>query len=79
MELHNQFCRHLSLIFKLLPHKKSIIMNILCNLATDFIMEPELLKTVAKFIRCGGDPETFVRLLCENYVGIPQVNRLKFS
>lgn len=39
----------------------------------DFVMEPQIVGVLQTFFRCGGDPETVVNLLSENYCSLGQV------
>lgn len=39
----------------------------------DFVMEPQIVGVLQTFFRCGGDPETVVNLLSENYYSLGQV------
>lgn len=42
-------------------------------LVPDFVMEPQIVSVLQTFFRCGGDPETVVNLLSENYCSMGQV------
>lgn len=42
----------------------------------DFVMEPQIVGVLQTFFRCGGDPETVVNLLSENYCSLGQLCNL---
>ncbi|VDN06915.1 unnamed protein product [Thelazia callipaeda] len=42
----------------------------------DFVMEPQIVGVLQTFFRCGGDPETVVDLLSENYCSLGQLCNL---
>jgi negative elongation factor C/D len=47
--------------------------------STDYLLEPEIFKTLPKYVRLGGFPEEAIRLLSQNYRGYPQMCNLVVS
>lgn len=45
-------------------------------LERDFVLEPEVITTLLAFFQAGGQPETVIELLTDNYYGCGQITNL---